>query len=79
MRMELLMLCTKGKRYEIMNVVAKAHMITVILVLALPQPHERLLHYHRYPVPEIYEALSLAEQAGKSISVGEKTNEKSCK
>ncbi|KAG2546978.1 hypothetical protein PVAP13_9KG063700 [Panicum virgatum] len=60
--MELLMLCTKGhrisglragKRYEIMNVVAKAHMITVILVLVLPQPHERLLHYHRYPVLEI--------------------------
>ncbi|PVH31423.1 hypothetical protein PAHAL_9G142700 [Panicum hallii] len=59
-----------------MNVVAKAkaHMITVILVL--PQPHE-LLHYDRYPVLGIYEALSLSEQAGKSIPVGKKrkTNE----
>lgn len=47
------------------GLVAEAHMITVILVLFLPQPHERLLHYHPYLVRRIYEALSLAEQAGK--------------
>ncbi|RCV41570.1 hypothetical protein SETIT_9G147100v2 [Setaria italica] len=79
---ELLMLCTKGHRifraagkgYEIMNVVAEAHMITVILVLVLPHPHERLLHYHPYLVLGIYEAYHLLNKLATALPLEKKKN-----